>query len=297
MSEITKIAEQLNQKVSKLNNERSRQLGMQEAAKKQYDKAVEVYETKYGVKLSPENLQQEYNKIYAELKTNMEVLKRTIEGIERGDYKETTIPNIDLEPEVEITIPEEKVAVKEEVKQVVQPQTQVIQPQTVVQESKPEVTFEPIVEEKQEVDFGGAFEDVELPTFGGFNFGGEEVVSESKVEETPVFGGFNFGGEETVAQPVVETKEEEPVFGGFDLSALIEEPDNKAPVVNKQGSEKPKIPTDFVQPAPPKYDTGVEDLEEEESFTPEGWGTPKTNEDINKSFADILGSQGIKFGE
>ena len=80
MSEIIKIAEQLNKRVAQLNNERSRQLGMQEAAKKQYEKAVEVYESKYGVKLTPENLQQEYNKVYR-IKNNMEVLKQTIEAL------------------------------------------------------------------------------------------------------------------------------------------------------------------------------------------------------------------------
>ena len=319
MSEITKIAEQLNKRVAQLNNERSRQLGMQEAAKKQYEKAVELYESKYGVKLTPENLQQEYNKVYAELKTNMEVLKQTIEAIERGDYKESTVPNIDLEPEVDITIPEEPVVIKEEAK--AQPKEEEVKP-TIAQNKDEGVGG------AKEVTFGGF--NIDIPSFGGFNIGNEEV-SKPKVEEAPTFAGLNFGEESPIEQPKIEiTKEETPVFGGinfgseevtiqpkeepkaeesnefsgFDLSALIEDADNKPPVVNTpntpkaQKSEKPKIPTDFAQPVPPKFnDFDEEDFEEEESFTPAGWGTPKSNTDINKSFADILNSQGISFGE
>ena len=324
MSEVTKVAEQLNQKVAQLNNERSRQLGMQEAAKKQYDTAIKAYETKYGVKLTPENLQEEYNKAYKELKTNIEVLKRTIEGIENGEYKQVTVPNIDLEPNVTIEVPEVKV-------QPTVVETEIVKEEVIQAPEKATVEITPI-EEKKEPIFGGIVipeveaeegtEKVEIPSFEGIN-----LVGEVEQKETPVFGGLDFSGfeapkeEEKVEVKVEETKKEEPVFGGFDFSAIIDstpkvevqKTEVKAEVQKtevkaevKKEAKKPvntlNIPTDFVQPAPPKFNgVELEDDEfgdnEEETFAPEGWGTPKTSTDINKNFADILGSQGIKFGE
>jgi len=299
MSDITKVAEQLNQKVAKLNNERSRQMGMQESAKKQYETAISAYEKKYGVKLGPDNLQEEYNKVYKTLKTDIEVLKKTIESIENEDYKKVTTPNIDLEPEVEVEIPEtvQEQPKEEETKQE-QPKQE--QPKAEVEITKTDETKEPM--------FGG----IEIPSLEEEE---EEEDSESSIE------GLDFGGltAPKLELEVEEVKAEEETSNkaeteGFDFSALIDgslsqkqEPKKEEVKTQEKPASVKKpvkdlgLPTDFKQPTPPKFEGADteedDDFEEEESFTPEGWGKPKTNDDINKSFADILGSQGIKFGE
>lgn len=102
MADIVKIAEQLNSDVTRLNNERSKKEGMLESAKTRYENAIREYENKYGVKLTAENLQAEYNKVFAEVKGNVLDLQEQIESIKRGDYKkEDTQVIFDLEPNVE----------------------------------------------------------------------------------------------------------------------------------------------------------------------------------------------------
>ena len=102
MADIIKLAEQLNSDVNRLNNERSKKEGMLESAKTRYENAVKDYENKYGVKLTAENLQAEYNKVFAEVKGNVLDLQEQIESIKRGDYKkEDTQVTFDLEPNVE----------------------------------------------------------------------------------------------------------------------------------------------------------------------------------------------------
>lgn len=101
MSDILKIAEQLNSEVTRLNNERSKLEGMLESAKTSYEKAIKVYEVKYGVKLTTENLQSEYNDVFAKTKGSVLDLQEKIESIKRGDYKTNSAVTYDLEPNVE----------------------------------------------------------------------------------------------------------------------------------------------------------------------------------------------------
>ena len=102
MADIIKIAEQLNSDVTRLNNERSKLEGMLESAKTNYEKAVQAYEVKYGVKLTEETLQQEYNEVFARTKGAILDLQEKIESIKRGDYKKDVEDvEYDLEPDVE----------------------------------------------------------------------------------------------------------------------------------------------------------------------------------------------------
>ena len=102
MADIIQVAEQLNSEVTRLNNERSKLEGMLESAKKNFEQAVKAYEVKYGVKLTEETLQQEYNRVYAETKGAVLDLQEQIESIKRGDYKkDVEAVEYDLEPDVE----------------------------------------------------------------------------------------------------------------------------------------------------------------------------------------------------
>lgn len=102
MADIIQIAESLNSDVTRLNNERSKMEGMLESAKTNYEKAVKAYEMKYGVKLTEETLQAEYNEVFARTKGAILDLQEKIDGIKRGEYKKD-IEDVqyDLEPDVE----------------------------------------------------------------------------------------------------------------------------------------------------------------------------------------------------
>jgi hypothetical protein len=102
MADIIQIAEKLNSEVTVLNNKRSKMEGMLESAKTNYEKSVKAYEMKYGVKLTEETLQQEFNEVFARTKGAILDLKEKIESIERGDYKKAEeVVEYDLEPDVE----------------------------------------------------------------------------------------------------------------------------------------------------------------------------------------------------
>lgn len=315
MQDITKVAEQLNSKVTQLNNERSRQLGMQESAKKQYENAVTSYEEKYGVKVSETNLQEEYNKVYAEVKGKVELLEETIVSIERGDYKNIEKPaDIDLEPNVASIKPKTKVAAKvAEPAPVVNPvvdSTPIVQPVPivnpvnlgesapivqpvnlgVVEEAKPapvvtpapvvapianpETVVAPVVAPTVSDDSDRPFWETAAPV-------AETVVPDSEPQIVPPT--INFGG---VASPA-------PSFGGAPLNFEVEDSFDE---MSEGYDDADEVPTNLgVAPVVSATEEVVE--EEEEVISPEGWGVPKTADDINKNFKDILGQSGIKFGE
>lgn len=114
MPDILAVAEQLNSEVNRLNNERSKLEGKLESAKSNYEKAVKAYEVKYGVKLTEETLQSEYNEVFARTKGAILDLQEKVESIKRGDYKKNDEPvEFELEPDVE-PIRGEKVEAKTE---------------------------------------------------------------------------------------------------------------------------------------------------------------------------------------
>ena len=113
MSNILETAEQLNKSVTTLNMERNKLEGMLESARSNYDSAVKSYKELYGVDLTDENLQAEYNKVYAEVQGAMLDLQEKIESIRRGDYKKDVEEvSFELEPTVEPIREESKVEKK-----------------------------------------------------------------------------------------------------------------------------------------------------------------------------------------
>jgi len=87
MSIDVRHVEELNQKVQKLNLDRQKQLGAVEQSKKQYEDGVKAYFEKYGVQLTPENLNDEYEKAVKEVTEKAAALEKQIAYIESGEYK------------------------------------------------------------------------------------------------------------------------------------------------------------------------------------------------------------------
>ena len=87
MSIDVRHVEELNQKVQKLNLDRQKQLGAVEQSKKQYEDGVKAYFEKYGVQLTPENLNAEYEKAVKEVTEKAVALEKQIAYIESGEYK------------------------------------------------------------------------------------------------------------------------------------------------------------------------------------------------------------------
>lgn len=112
--------EQLNRKAQQLNAERQRSIGMKESARQAYEKAVFLYEQKYGVKLDDTNLQQEYNTVSTKMQEEYDELNKMILSIESGEYKAQHQPSVPL---VE-TIRQENSGVVHQPTQPVQPQVQ-----------------------------------------------------------------------------------------------------------------------------------------------------------------------------
>lgn len=173
MADIIQVAEQLNSEVTRLNNERSKLEGMLESAKTNYEKAVKAYEVKYGVKLTEETLQQEYNTVFAKTKGAILDLQEQIESIKRGDYKnDSEAVEYDLEPDVE--------PIRAEVKP---------EPEKKKRGRKPKAE-QPVVEEKVEAP-------VEAPV----------VEAEPEIPAGPFTMNTDFGGFGVEEQPVVKVEE------------------------------------------------------------------------------------------
>ena len=96
-----KEIERLNKRAQQLNAERQKLIGKQEAAKSEFDKAILLYEQKYGKKLDFNNLQEEYIMVSEDLKNKYKVLEEQIRVIETGEYKnvvdENELPPFKLE--------------------------------------------------------------------------------------------------------------------------------------------------------------------------------------------------------
>lgn len=204
MADIIQIAEQLNSEVTRLNNERSKMEGMLESAKTNYEKAVKAYELKYGVKLSEDTLQQEYNDVFARTKGAILDLQEKIESIKRGDYKKDVEEvEYDLEPDVE-PIRAEVEPKPEKKKRGRKPKAEV-QPEVVAPVE--EVKIAEVAEEIDETPI------VETPV--------EEIpvtpVETAPIEEAPFKLDFDFGGfgENTTVSVPTESKpkKEEKIKG------------------------------------------------------------------------------------
>lgn len=80
--------QQLNQRASELNATRQRKLGSIESSTQQLNALLTRYSQQYGVTLTVESLQAEYDKVYTELQQEAKKLSDTITSIDNGDYKQ-----------------------------------------------------------------------------------------------------------------------------------------------------------------------------------------------------------------
>ena len=91
LAEITKRVEELNAKVKSLTYERMRQLAEVEQAEKRYKEGIAQYNAKYGTAITPENINEEYTKVEAELEKKATELAEQIRYIESGEYKQKAV--------------------------------------------------------------------------------------------------------------------------------------------------------------------------------------------------------------
>lgn len=282
-AELIKIVQDLNTKITSLNNERNRKLGIQEAAKNQYDKALQAYEQKYGVKITEANLQAEYNSVYADVKGRVLATQELIGQIESGAYKHNSkVLDIDLEPNVEVVKPVLQ-AVEQSTSPSIPEPTSFVAP-----EPTPFIAPAPTVETKvipEPTSFVAPTN--EQPTvaarpLGGLDFSAlaETSSSQKVVLDTPILSS--------------DDEVEVPSFGGG-FSLEPEQPKVTEPIKTPEPTKTPDMPIfggGLGIPTPK-----VDESSEEDTITPADWGSPKSTDDMNKSFESMLSGSAIKFGE
>ena len=215
MADIISVAEKLNSEVHRLNNDRSKLEGMLESARTNYEKAIKAYEVKYGVKLTEDNLQAEYNNVFAKTKGSVLDLQEKIDSINRGDYKkEDTATKFDLEPDVEpiraiIEQPEVEETTSEDVVDTVK--EEVKEPEKKKRGRKPKAAPVSTIEAEEIGEVEPIIEAGPLDLSLDFNDMGNETVVSSPVSTAPV-----------VEEPKKETKKKAIVD---DLDALLEQAD------------------------------------------------------------------------
>lgn len=97
---INEEIKMLNDKAKTFNNKRQQAMGAKAIAEENYKKAVEAYADKYGVTLTKENFEGEYTRVWQALQESMAKLKKQIEDIESGKYKENVnLPSVSSESE------------------------------------------------------------------------------------------------------------------------------------------------------------------------------------------------------
>lgn len=221
MDEILSKAKSLNEEVSKLNNERIRQEGMLESAKNSYETAIKAYEEKYGVKLTEETIQEEYNKVFAAVKGSILDLTEKIESIQRGDYKQNVeTVEYDLEPDVEPVREEKK---KEPSKRGRKPKAK--KEETVeTPVEKDDSTVESTSDEEDVKSDDGPFKfDMSFDGFGG-------VSTEEKVEETkPVESKKSTKGKSLSASDLSAALKATEVSNQHPVTAISEDDENEIP--------------------------------------------------------------------
>lgn len=91
--DVTQV-DALNQKIQRLNSERQRAIGLQQAATQAYDKSVYAYGQKWGVQVDDTNIQQEYNAVHEELVSQFNSVNKLVQDIESGVYQPQVTPTL-----------------------------------------------------------------------------------------------------------------------------------------------------------------------------------------------------------
>lgn len=86
VNELMREIDALNSQVEHYNNLRSKNIGKKETLEHQCTSLFEQYEKTYGVKLTPENLDAEFEKVAAEKSQEAQLLSEVLSAIKTGRY-------------------------------------------------------------------------------------------------------------------------------------------------------------------------------------------------------------------
>jgi hypothetical protein len=87
MDELSQQIGVINARISKLNDQRNRNIGMKENIEKQIAVSIADYKVKYGIDLtSDESVKAEYQRVFNEKSQEVEKMEQVLGKIESGDY-------------------------------------------------------------------------------------------------------------------------------------------------------------------------------------------------------------------
>ena len=80
--------EELNKQSAYLNSQRSQNIGKRDALSQQFDELLASYEREYNIKLTPDNLDAEIERVLADKEVEINTLGSAITAITQGNYSE-----------------------------------------------------------------------------------------------------------------------------------------------------------------------------------------------------------------
>lgn len=87
VDELLQEIEIVNKKIESLNTERNQNIGRKNMLEARLQEGFEAYKLLYGVELSEENLETEYERLVVEKTTELEKVKEVLECIDNGDIE------------------------------------------------------------------------------------------------------------------------------------------------------------------------------------------------------------------
>lgn len=90
-NELLQKISSVNAQVQTLNKERQVNLGKKQALETQLSNAIANYKASYGVDLTPETVEAEYNKVLAEKQAEVAKLETTLSAIKQGNFEEAQV--------------------------------------------------------------------------------------------------------------------------------------------------------------------------------------------------------------
>lgn len=90
-NELLQKISSVNAQVQTLNKERQVNLGKKQALETQLSTAIANYKASYGVDLTPETVEAEYNKVLAEKQAEVAKLETTLSAIKQGNFEEAQV--------------------------------------------------------------------------------------------------------------------------------------------------------------------------------------------------------------
>lgn len=147
-NELLQKISSVNAQVQTLNKERQVNLGKKQALETQLSNAIANYKASYGVDLTPETVEAEYNKVLAEKQAEVAKLETTLSAIKQGNFAEVenvvgTTPQAEA-PQAQVEIP--KATITYEVDPALAPKVEMPQSAPQVAMPQPAVAPQPQVE-------------------------------------------------------------------------------------------------------------------------------------------------------